>query len=895
MRKIILTFSFFLIVFTFSASINRAQTSIAGGNVYGVWSSINSPYLINDDIEIPDDSTLVIEPGAIVEFQGHFVLNVQGVLHAIGVESDSILFTVNDTSGFSDPNSTAGGWGGIRIIDPDITNDSTKLYYCKFEYAKAVGDVWHINTGGALTIINFDKVDVSYSLFTNNSAGGDSTDVPTGGAIHLAWSDILIVGNTFNRNRAVSGGAIQMHESNPSFLVNMFKNNYASKDGGAIAIGGKSSVTFSGDSFEYNSAEFNGGAVACWDSTTTAFGNVIFRYNKSNDGGAIYATSANIVFSSSTFLNNGASSIGGGINSFKSDIQLESCLFANDTASVFGGGAGFYHSEVLINHSVFNDNSSRILGGAIHSDFSNIELNNSDFYRDTSESGGAIFAWFNHLVVKECEFGENSAKYNSGAIHSENGKSQIIDCAFENNKSVWGGAVGFYNDTSIIRSSIFVQNIAEHGGALNSGFSNLHLSNLIFIENQSIWGGGASFGNCDLDLDSSLFIGNHATSNAGGIEYFTDTLIQTNPYTFKLHNTNFDDNFGYYRGALEIQQRKASESILNLEIDGCSFLRNSSDRGSNMMISGMIDDFQLTNSIIGENTSVLRTSGFQFSNLSNGTISNCLFFSNQTASGSSAAAVGSNAKVAFINCTFANNKGINGAALTQRGRSSIVVFNTIMWANEPTNCLINAATDTVGCDIGINYSDIQFGLDSIMVTDSISVVNWGLGNVDIDPHFIDTLNSNFRLADSSLCLGIGELSVDMGGNTYSSPEFDLEMKLRPSPENSKPDLGAYENSNDIIVSINADPFSVSKFELFQNYPNPFNPTTKIKYSLPEDSYVELKLFDVLGREVAMIVNNEQDQGIYEVEFNASQLASGVYLYKIKAGKYIKTRKMILMK
>lgn len=135
----------------------------------------------------------------------------------------------------------------------------------------------------------------------------------------------------------------------------------------------------------------------------------------------------------------------------------------------------------------------------------------------------------------------------------------------------------------------------------------------------------------------------------------------------------------------------------------------------------------------------------------------------------------------------------------------------------------------------------------------------------------------------------------MGGNTYSSPEFDLEMKLRPNPENSKPDLGAYENSNGILVSINEEPFSVDKFELFQNYPNPFNPSTKIKYSLPEDSYVELKLFDVLGREVAMIVNNEQDQGFYEVEFNASQLASGVYLYKIQAGKYIKTRKMILMK
>ena len=177
MKRAFLVIVPFFTSILFSTNILLAQTNIGGGNVFGIWTADNSPYLINDDIEIPNDSTLVIEPGVRIEFQGHFDFNVQGVLHAIGTKSDSILFTINDTIGFSDPNSTTGGWGGIRIIDPDITNDSTKLHYCKFEYAKAVGDVWHINAGGALTVINFDKVDVSYCMFTNNSAGGDSTEV----------------------------------------------------------------------------------------------------------------------------------------------------------------------------------------------------------------------------------------------------------------------------------------------------------------------------------------------------------------------------------------------------------------------------------------------------------------------------------------------------------------------------------------------------------------------------------------------------------------------------------------------------------------------------------------------------------------------------------------------
>jgi len=93
------------------------------------------------------------------------------------------------------------------------------------------------------------------------------------------------------------------------------------------------------------------------------------------------------------------------------------------------------------------------------------------------------------------------------------------------------------------------------------------------------------------------------------------------------------------------------------------------------------------------------------------------------------------------------------------------------------------------------------------------------------------------------------------------------------------------------------------FILEQNYPNPFNPVTTIVYGLKARTNVELKLFDVLGREIVTIVNGEQDAGYYEIEFNASNLPTGIYFYKIKAvdhlsssGKvFIDTKKMILLK
>ena len=86
-----------------------------------------------------------------------------------------------------------------------------------------------------------------------------------------------------------------------------------------------------------------------------------------------------------------------------------------------------------------------------------------------------------------------------------------------------------------------------------------------------------------------------------------------------------------------------------------------------------------------------------------------------------------------------------------------------------------------------------------------------------------------------------------------------------------------------------------KFELAQNYPNPFNPSTSIKFSIPQAAKVMLKVYDILGREVATLINSEKLAGNYEVNFDASKFASGVYVYTLTAGDFTSTKKMMLMK
>ena len=100
----------------------------------------------------------------------------------------------------------------------------------------------------------------------------------------------------------------------------------------------------------------------------------------------------------------------------------------------------------------------------------------------------------------------------------------------------------------------------------------------------------------------------------------------------------------------------------------------------------------------------------------------------------------------------------------------------------------------------------------------------------------------------------------------------------------------------IVVEVEVTPLT---FSLEQNYPNPFNPSTKISWQSPVGSWQTLKVYDVLGNEVATLVDEYRPAGSYEVEFESAvgslQLASGIYFYQLKAGDFVETKKMIMIK
>ena len=95
--------------------------------------------------------------------------------------------------------------------------------------------------------------------------------------------------------------------------------------------------------------------------------------------------------------------------------------------------------------------------------------------------------------------------------------------------------------------------------------------------------------------------------------------------------------------------------------------------------------------------------------------------------------------------------------------------------------------------------------------------------------------------------------------------------------------------------VNVDLETATEFALEQNYPNPFNPSTKISYSIPKASNVKLTVFNLLGQEIQVLVNETKEAGIHEINFNAQSLNSGMYLYKIESGSFTQTKKMTLIK
>ncbi|MCP4580458.1 MAG: T9SS type A sorting domain-containing protein [candidate division Zixibacteria bacterium] len=189
--------------------------------------------------------------------------------------------------------------------------------------------------------------------------------------------------------------------------------------------------------------------------------------------------------------------------------------------------------------------------------------------------------------------------------------------------------------------------------------------------------------------------------------------------------------------------------------------------------------------------------------------------------------------------------------------SDVTIINSIIWSSWQDEVIFGWAPYPV-----VSYSDIKGSYN-------------GEENINLNPLFVDPENSDFHLLPGSPCIDTGD------------PNSPLD------PDSTRADMGAL--FFDQTVSID-DLFQISlRYTLAQNYPNPFNASTTIKYELPNQARVTIDIYDILGRKVTTLIDRQQQAGYHQAIWQADDFSSGMYFYKIQAGDYIESKKMLLLK
>jgi len=337
------------------------------GDVFGTWSAENNPYEVIGDLHVPRCSTLVIEPGCYIDFQGYYTLIVDtsATLRAIGNETDSIIFTASDTT---------GGWHGLKFFS---ASDNCEIAYSIVEWGKVFSGPHpedRPDGGGGIYIDNTCMV-VSHSTIRDNNVIEGS-----GGGI-LAYNSEIVVNNCiFRRNLgslcpgyATGGGGISCVNSEVIITSNVFDScsvfcSIGGATGGAILISQSSGVLIENNVFKNNRCTRFGGAICfelLYTNNAVIANNIITNnyavgYGDLLGGGGIFLYFCqSVIVKGNLIAYNHSGWLGGGIGKVQSNIiAYDNTIFGN-SAYYYGGGyfSLNYGNDTLYNNIIYNNSA----------------------------------------------------------------------------------------------------------------------------------------------------------------------------------------------------------------------------------------------------------------------------------------------------------------------------------------------------------------------------------------------------------------------------------------------------------------------------------------------------------------------------------------------------------
>ncbi|NLG15744.1 MAG: T9SS type A sorting domain-containing protein [Fibrobacter sp.] len=452
---------------------------------------------VTTDITVANGVTLTIGAGTYVQFQGKYKLCIKGRLLSEGTKKDSIIFTAKDTS---------ARWASILFDTTSQTNDTSKIKYCRIEYAAR-------DFGGGICVNFFSKLVVSNSNITKNKASYDG-----GGVFCGKKSSPVLINNTISQNRAKNGGGVGCYEASPTIRDNMITNNFASTKGGGVYCSNSSSPTISGNTISGNSAAMRyavdsddgGGGVYSYRSSPTISGNTITANNSLNDGGGVYCNELSDVLNLYPVLTDN--------------------IISNDTCQGSGGGVRFDHTYPTLIKNTITGNLSWHNGGGICIGSGSDVTGNTISDNRAVLNGGGIYCEYSTSDILNNLISGNIADVNGGGVYAKSSVQSITNNIITRNSSSDGGGIYIISSAFKLTGNAVIRNNARGNGGgicLNSD-DTLTMSNNT-IANNSASSGGAIRLSCPSPTVTSAIIWNNKSRLSGeGQIYLTTASAASN-------------------------------------------------------------------------------------------------------------------------------------------------------------------------------------------------------------------------------------------------------------------------------------------------------------------------------------------------------------------------------
>jgi hypothetical protein len=838
-----LLFGFILLAKTSNAS---AQTDIAAGNVSGLWAKANSPYRVNGEITVPDGETLAIEPGVNVIFTGHYKFNVQGRILAIGTEQDSIIFTADDDS---------AGWHGLRFDNTPSSNDSSIIEYCRLEYGKANTGSGEVNRFGGAIYAKCDKLRISHCLFQLNMCYHPDIQQTGGGAIGIAGGNPIISHCEFKANTSsfFAGALLVWYSSSKGQIYHNYIHHNTGH--GTINIGGGASPIL------YNNLIVN---------------------NHSTEHGVIHISNPGgmSVFINNTIANNTCSLAGGAVfvNHGMTPLFINNIIYGNTPAQVrleAPSGLDFINCLIEGGEEGFSGASfTGIYQNNIDYDPMFVDVANDDFH--LSDSSPCISAGSDSIKIDTKWYYAPDCDNEGHPRPNPPGTSPDIG-AFE---SKLGGPYIQY------LSHILDDSDGNNNGRADAGET---AKLIVTLKNTSLLdatGVSATLTNDDPDVQII-----QATANFGDLARDQSSSNQNTPFTFSVNPSSVTHLSTFYLNITTVEGGYAYIVSFKILIGTPAILLVDDDEGKTYEVH-YTKAFEMKQ-IYSEVWDVSLNGSPTIDVLQR--YESVIWFTGDDRD-STLTAEEQSVIAAFLNGggkLLITGQDIGYDLVKDSSAADSTFYSNYLHAQYVADSSNTSVTRGVSGDpitgspsrMLVYFTGSYGGAGNQTSTDVISPIPPAETILQYGPPF----ETGAALKYENQATGSRLVYLAFGFEGIAGPAEEsaarlMENILKWLKERQTP---VEENLMESVVP--------KAYVLSQNYPNPFNPTTTIEFSVPRSSYVTLKVFSLLGEEVATLASRDFTVGSYRVHWNAEGVASGVYLYRLVAGSFVETKKLLLIK